>query len=62
MPLADAGRYHVAMVLDMLGEWALKLEFSAPQRDIVVIKVQFPTDVTAKTPSHTHSYTSTHKD
>jgi len=62
MPLAEAGRYHVPLVLEMLREWALKLEFSAPRRDVVVIKVQFPTDVTAKTPSHTHSYTSTHKD
>ena len=61
MPLADAGRYHVPMVLDMLGEWALKLEFSAPRRDVVVIKVQFPADVTAETPSHTHSHTNTHK-
>ncbi len=60
MPLADAGRYHVPIVLDMLGEWALKLEFSAPQRDVVVIKVQFPAAVTAKTPSHSHSHTNTH--
>ena len=33
------GMYHVQLVLEMYGEWALTMDFTQPQRDRVVTKV-----------------------
>ena len=33
------GMYHVQLVLEMYGEWALIMDFTLPQRDRVVTKV-----------------------
>ena len=33
------GMYHVQLVLDMYGEWALIMDFTLPKRDRVVTKV-----------------------
>ena len=35
------GMYHVRIALEMYGEWALKLEFTKPHRDLVVTKLVF---------------------
>ena len=35
------GNYHVRIALEMYGEWALKLEFTKPHRDLVVTKLVF---------------------
>jgi hypothetical protein len=33
------GMYHVQLVLEMYGEWALIMDFTLPKRDRVVTKV-----------------------
>ena len=35
------GMYHARITLEMHGEWALKLEFTKPHRDLVVTKLVF---------------------
>ena len=35
------GMYHVRIALEMYGEWALKLEFTKPHRDLVMTKLVF---------------------
>ncbi|MBM3567770.1 MAG: FixH family protein [Alphaproteobacteria bacterium] len=35
------GRYRARLELEMEGEWALRLEFSAPRRDVVVKRLIF---------------------
>jgi hypothetical protein len=41
--LDEPGLYEAMFELEMTGEWALRLEISAPRRDIVVITRQFGT-------------------
>jgi len=38
------GMYHVRIALEMYGEWALKLEFTKPGRDLVISKLVFAKD------------------
>ena len=41
---AGNGMYHVRITLEMYGEWALKLEFTKPGRDLVISKLVFAKD------------------
>jgi len=42
-PTEKPGVYHGMIELEMLGEWALKMEFAKPVRDIVIKKITFGT-------------------
>ena len=45
------GMYHVQLVLEMYGEWALTMDFTQPKRDRVVTKVTI-----TKTGGSTHNH------
>jgi len=45
------GMYHVHLVLEMYGEWALTMDFTQPKRDRVVTKVTI-----TKTGGSTHNH------
>ena len=45
------GMYHVQLVLEMYGEWALTMDFTQPNRDRVVTKVTI-----TKTGGSTHNH------
>ena len=45
------GMYHVQLVLEMYGEWALTMDFTQPKRDRVVNK-----DTITKTGGSTHNH------
>lgn len=40
-PTEKPGVYHAMIELEMMGEWALKMEFAKPVRDIVIEKITF---------------------
>lgn len=40
-PSDEAGKYRAKLHLEMMGEWALKLDFTKPGRDRVVKKLHF---------------------
>lgn len=55
-PTAHPGTYHVPLQLEMPGKWMLKLEFTAPQRDLVVIDREFLPELgTMDAGGHKHS-------
>lgn len=48
------GMYHANLELEMMGEWALKMEFKAPARDIVIKKLMFGEDMKMDHSEHEH--------
>ena len=61
--MAKPGAYHGKIHLEMMGEWALKMTFKKPVRDIVIEKMMFgETDTdAAKSDDHKHGHGSGHQ-
>lgn len=58
------GMYHARITLEMYGEWALKLEFTKPHRDLVVTKLVFSRESVTMSDVHDskHEHTKKHED
>ena len=50
------GMYHARITLEMHGEWALKLEFTKPERDLVVSKLVFSKASVSPSDGHDHKH------
>ena len=55
------GMYHVRIALEMYGEWALKLEFTKPHRDLVVTKLVFGKESVTMQDGHGTKHEHKHK-
>ena len=53
---AGNGMYHVHITLEMYGEWALKLEFTKPHRDLVVTKLVFGKESVTMQDGHSNKH------
>lgn len=51
----EPGSYRVPLQLEMHGRWTLRLEFTAPRRDLVIVDREFlPDDGTGTAGDHKH--------
>ena len=50
------GMYHARITLEMHGEWVLKLEFTKPERDLVVSKLVFSKASVSPSDGHDHKH------
>lgn len=61
-PTDEAGTYAATFRLDMHGRWSMRLDFSAPRRDVVVLHEDFEPVDGAAAHGHGHHHGPAHGD